>query len=116
MLLDYTDMDEEDAVSRVGYWAFCEKHKEYKDVLSESNVNDYKEFAEPAEIPLDVFVQYISGTKGLETKEDEWGDVEVTKREQVLEVIDSLPLTWQQKDALYLAAGYSENNIWDVPW
>ena len=114
MLMEYADMDDEDAASRVNYWTFCEEHPGYE--LSESNVNDYIEFAEPAEIPLDVFAQYVDGTKDLVSKKDEWGDVEVTKREQVLEVIDSLPLTWQQKDALYYAAGYSESKIWDVPW
>ena len=114
MLVEYAGKDEEEAASKVNYWAFCEAHPQYE--LTESNVTDYQEFAEPAEIPLDAFVQYVNGTKGLASKYDEWGDVEVTKREQVLEVIDSLPLTWQQKDALYLAAGYSEDKIWDVPW
>lgn len=115
MLMEYAGKDEEEAASRVSYWSFCEEHPEY-DRLSESNVNDYREFAEPANIPLDVFDQYVQGTKGLAEIKDKWGDVEVTKREQVLEVIDSLPLTRQQKDALYLAAGYSESKIWDVPW
>ena len=114
MLVDYADMDEEEAASRVRYWDFCEEHPGYD--LSESNVNDYLEFAEPANISLDVFTQYVEGTKGLETIKDEWGDVELSVRDQVLEVIDSLPLTWQQKDALYLAAGYAESKIWDVPW
>ena len=114
MLMEYAGKDEEEAASKVSYWDFCNAHPEYD--LSESQVGKYQEFAEPAEIPLDVFVQYINGTKGLADIKDEWGDVEVTKREQVLEVIDSLPLTWQQKDALYLAAGYSESKIWDVPW
>ena len=116
MLVEYAGKDSAEAVSKVSYWEFCEAHKQYKDVLTESNVNDYREFAEPAKISLDVFVQYINGTKGLTTKYDEWGDVEISKRDQVLEVIDSLPLTWEQKDALYLAAGYSESKIWDVPW
>jgi hypothetical protein len=114
MLQEYAGKDEEEAASKVSYWDFNSAHPEYE--LSESNVTDYQKFAEPAGIELDVFVKYINGTKNLATKYDEWGDVEVTKREQVLEVIDSLPLTWQQKDALYLAAGYSESNIWDVPW
>lgn len=114
MLMEYAGKDEEEAVSKVNYWVFCEKYPQYK--LTESDVADYEEFAEPAEISLDVFVRYINGTKGLTTKYDQWGDVELTVREQTLEVIDSLPLTWQQKDALYLAAGYSESKIWDVPW
>ena len=116
MLVDYAGKDKDDASSKVSYWAFCEKNPKYKDVLTESNVDDYHEFAEPYGISLDVFAQYIEGTKGLATIYDSWGDVEKTRKEQVLEVIDSLPITWQQKDALYLAAGYSENNIWDVPW
>ena len=116
MLVEYAGKDEEEAVSKVSYWAFCEEHSEYKDVLTEANVAKYHEFAEPAKISVEVYAQFITGTKGLETKYDKWGDVEVTKREQVLEVIDSLVLTWKQKDALYLAAGYAESQIWDVPW
>ena len=117
MLMEYAGKDKDDAASKVSYWSFLDAHPEYEQYkLSESNVNDYLEFAEPAEITMDVFVQYRDGTKGLADVKDEWGDVEVTKREQVLEVIDSLDLTWQQKDALYLAAGYSESKIWDVPW
>lgn len=116
MLQEYAGKDAEEAASKVGYWAFCEAYPQYKDVLTEANVAKYHEFAEPAKISLEVYAQFINGTKGLKDIKDEWGDVEVTKREQVLEVIDSLSLTWQQKDALYLAARYAENKIWDVPW
>ena len=116
MLIEYAGKEEEEATSKVGYWAFCEEYPDYADDFNESNVAKYKEFAEPANISVDVYAQYINGTKGLTEIKNEWGDVEVTKREQVLEVIDSLPLTWEQKDALYLAAGYSESKIWDVPW
>ena len=114
MLLEYTYKDGEEAASKVSYWAFCEKYPGYD--FSESNVNGYLEFAEPAGISVDVYAQFIKGTKGLGDIKDEWGDVEVTKREQVLEVIHALPLTWEQKDALYLAYGYAESEIWNVPW
>ena len=116
MLIEYADMDEEDATSRVSYWAFCEENPKYAKDISEARYNKYKEYAEPADISLDVFVQYINGTKDLTEIKDEWGDVVESERDQVLEVIDSLPLTWQQKDALYLAHGYAESKIWDVPW
>ena len=116
MLMEYAGKDEEEAASRVDYWAFAKANPKYRDDLSEARVKKFREYAEPANISLDVFMQFVNGTAGLETKYDDWGDVELSKRDQVLEVIDSLPLTWQQKDALYLAAGYSENNIWDVPW
>ena len=116
MLIEYADMDEEKATARTSYWAFIKAHPKYREVLSQDNVEKYHEFAEPEDISLDVFVQYVTGTKGMETIRDKWGDEVKSKREQVLEVIDSLPLTWQQKDALYLAAGYAESKILDVPW
>ena len=115
ILLEHTDMDEEEAATKISYWGFIKEHPAY-DNFNQSNVEDYYEFAEPAEIPLDVFAQYVEGTKGIKTIKDKWGDEVKSKREQVLEVIDSLPLTWQQKDALYLAHGYEESTIWDVPW
>lgn len=114
LLMDYVDMDEEEAADRVTYWDFCKANPNCD--LSESRVLKYLEYAEPAEISLEVYEQFVTDTKDLADIEDEWGDVEVSKRDQVLEVIDSLPLTWQQKDALYLAAGYAESKIWDVPW
>lgn len=115
MLMEYADMDEEEAASRVNYWTFCEENPQY-DYFSESNVNKYQEFAEPANISLEVYAQFVEGTKGLKNIKDEWGDVEKSVRDQKLEVIDSLPLTWEQKDALYLAAELAESKIWDVPW
>jgi len=116
MLQEYAGKNEEESASKVNYWAFCEKNPKYKDVFTEAHLQDYNEFAKPAGISVDMYAKYINGTKGLATKYDKWGDVEVTKREQVLEFIDSLPISWKQKDALYLAAGYSESKIWDVPW
>ena len=116
MLMEYADMDEEDATSRADYWAFAKANPKYRNDLSEARVEKFREFAEPANISLDVFVQFVKGTAGLETIKDEWGDVEKSVRDQTLEVIDSLPLTWQQKDALYLAAELAESKIWDVPW
>ena len=115
LLVEYAGKDEDEAAETVRYWAFCRDNPAYKD-FSKATVGDYYEFAEPAGISVDVYAQFINGTKGLADIKDEWGDVVKSKREQVLEVIDSLPITWQQKDALYLAAGYAESKIWDVPW
>ena len=106
--------DEEDVAPLVSYWSFIKAHPQYD--LTQDKVEKYKEFAEPAEIPLDIFVQYVEGTKGLKTIKDEWGDEIESVRDQVLAVIDSLDLTWQQKDALYLAHELAESRIWDVPW
>lgn len=38
------------------------------------------------------------------------------KKEQILDYIDSTGMSREEKDLLYLAAGYSENTIDDAPW
>ena len=116
LLVEYTAMGEDEAATMVSYWAFCRDNPKYAEDINQSQYVKYTEFAEPAGIPVDVFVQYLNGTKGLADIKDKWGDVELSKRDQVLAVIDSLPLTRKQKDALYLAADYAESKIWDVPW
>lgn len=39
-----------------------------------------------------------------------------TKREEILPIIDSLPLTVEQKDVLYFAEGYAESTLDEAPW
>ena len=115
MYVRYGGYAKEDATEKVGYWGFYKENPKY-DYFSESNIDKYREFGEPANISLEVFAQYVEGTKGLKNIYDKWGDVEKDVRDQTLEVIHALPLTRKQKDALYLAAGYAESKIWDVPW
>lgn len=114
LLTEYADMDEDEAAEKLSYWAFCREHPDTD--LNESQVKKFHEFAEPVGISLDVFEQYVKNTTGLSTIYDEWGDEVKSKRDQVVDAIHALPLTWQQKDALYLAAGYAESTLWDVPW
>ena len=114
ILMDYADMDEEDAAEKLTYWDFCNEHPDCN--LTEARVGDYLEFAEPANISIEMFEQFVAQTKDLADIEDAEGYVEVSKRDQVLAVIDGFDLTDQQKDALYLAAGYAESKMWDVPW
>ena len=116
MLMEYAGKDEEEAASKVSYWSFIEAHQEYKNVFTESHVEKYREFAEPAGISVDVYAEFINGKKGIKPIKDEWGDVEVPEWDQIVEVIHALPLTWQQKDALYMAADLAESRIWEVPW
>ena len=105
--------DEEEIPDLVSYWSFCKAHPEVD--LNQSQVEKYKEWAEPAQISLKVFEQYAKRTAGIETIKDEWGDEVMSVMDQIIEVIDSLNLTWQQKDALFLSR-YSEKNLKYVPW
>ena len=38
------------------------------------------------------------------------------KKAAVMDLIDSLDISREQKDWLYLDAGYSENTMGDTPW
>jgi hypothetical protein len=114
LLVDYADMEEEDAADKITYWDFKTANPDSN--LAESKVMKYLELAEPAGVSLDVYEQFVEETKDLKDIKNEWGDVDVSKQEQVIEVIDSLPLSWQQKDALFLAYGYSKDSLWKVTW
>lgn len=104
MYVRYGGYSKEEATSKVNYWTFCKLYPKYEDLFNESRVEKYNKYAKPAGISVDMYAKYINGTKGLST------------RNQVVNFIHSLSLTKKQKDALYLAAGYSESKIWDVPW
>ena len=77
----------------------------------------YFEFAEPAGIDLDVFIDFKYRTKGIEGDKDRNGKtISGTKKAKIMDIIDSLPLTKDQKDALYYASGYEKSNLRDAPW
>ena len=104
ILMEYAGKDEEAATSKVNYWTLCKLYPKYKDLFNEARVAKYNKYAKPAGISVDMYAKYISGTKDLST------------RNQVVNFIHSLSLTKKQKDALYLAAGYAESGLDDVPW
>ena len=99
-------------------FTYFERYNMVKLALLEAGVKreDFEIVPYPIERP-EILYNYVPlSATSFFTIYDKWGDEVKSKREQVLEVIDSLPLTWQQKDALYLAAGYAESKILDVPW
>jgi len=77
----------------------------------------YFEFGEPAGIDLDVFIDFKQQTAGIEGDKDKNGNtIGGNKKAKIMAVIDSLPLTKAQKDALYYASGYKESTIREAPW
>ena len=70
------------------------------------------ELAEISEagISIDTWLQFEAQTSGLS------GDANGTKKEKVLQIINNLNITPEQKDALYYAADYSEKGIDETPW
>lgn len=114
MLTRYGGMTEAKADSRVRYWAFKLENPEYED-LYEGAVNKYYEgyykdgelygkSAQSYGITLDVYAEYVRETSGLSKKED------------IMYIINTLPLSKEQKDALYYLNGWAESTIREAPW
>ena len=105
VLIDRMGKTDAEADRRIQYWDFLRNNRD--SVLTEYQVADFYEFAEPAGISAEVYERYIVGTK--------WIEGEGTKARKMA-VIDSLPLTNAQKDALYFAEGWAKSTLHEAPW
>ena len=105
VLIDRMGKTDAEADRRIQYWDFLRNNRD--SVLTEYQVADFYEFADPAGISAEVYERYIVGTKGIEG--------EGTKARKMA-VIDSLPLTDAQKDALYFAEGWAKSTLHEAPW
>ncbi len=79
---------------------------ELGDEISWSNARylDYAETIHPAGISADTYDSYIRAVSKLSSiDEDGDGKTDITKQEQVIEYIDSMPISDEQKDTLFQA-------------
>ena len=86
--------------------------------MSGWQIDDYKEYGAPAGIPKETFKTFTetaSKIKGVDANGDGKTDPG-SKKAKVIAYIDGLPLTPDQKDALYYQQGYAESKIGDTPW
>jgi hypothetical protein len=116
MLVEYGGKTEKEADSKVQYWEFKLKHPDSD--LTESAVKTYYEEIEPSGISVEVYEDFTikrAKCKGTDSNGDGKAD-SGTKRAEVLRVINSLPITRAQKDALYLAEGYAKSTLYQAPW
>ena len=116
MLVQYGGRTEEGATSKIQYWDFKKKYPDYD--LSEEAVTKYYSDVEPSGIGVGVYYDYYkqrSKCKGVDSNGDGKTDSGSVKRE-VLNVINSLPITNKQKDVLYYLNGWSASTIYEAPW
>lgn len=104
-LTTYCGVKREDAVGDVQYWDFKRNYPEA--FADEAWIDEYYEEVESSGISLKVFVDYRNKVKGIT------GD---GKKEKRMAVIHSLPITSEQKDALYLAEGWAATKLYEAPW
>jgi hypothetical protein len=116
MLVEYGDKSYEDAQSKVQYWEFSQRYPDYD--LSESAVTSYYNEVEPSGISIEVYYDYSkqrSKCKGTDNNGDGKTDSGSVKAE-VMQVINSLPITSAQKDTLYFLNGWSRSTLYQAPW
>ena len=127
---DVSDTDMREQLEEIGYsgeeaqevmdkWEATSNAKEWFGSGTEWYVaRAYTDYAEPAGIDRDMFLDFYreaSRTSG----EDLDGDGKTdsgSKKKNVLALIDRMPLSAEQKDALYYQQGYAESTISDAPW
>ena len=104
-LVSYCGVDEASAVADVQYWAF---KQDYPDVYADDSWFDkyYEEVADSG-LGIDQYMAYRNQVKDI-TGEG--------KKERRMAVIDSLPITDAQKDALYYAEGWAASKLYEAPW
>ena len=116
MLVNYAGKTSDDAASKIQYWDFKTRYPDYD--LSEDAVKKYYSDVEPYGIGVAVYYDYSkqrAKCKGVDANGDGKTDSGSVKSE-VMAVINSLPITNAQKDALYYLNGWSASTIWEAPW
>ena len=104
-LRTYCGRTEDEAVADVQYWAF---KQDYPDVYADDAWFDkyYEEVADSG-IGINVYMEYRNQVKDI-TGEG--------KKERRMAIINSMPITSAQKDALYFAEGWAESKLHEAPW
>ena len=116
LLVNYGDKTADEAASKVQYWNFKMEYPDYD--LTEEAVKKYYSDVKPSGISVEIYYDYSkqrSKAKGQDLNGDGKTDSGSVKKE-VMQIINSLPISSYQKDALYYLNGWSQSTIWEAPW
>ena len=102
MLRQYGGVESADAYADVQYWQFKKEHPDI--YVADGWFDSYYMDAEGSGISIDVYMQYRNAKKGVEGKAN------------IMRVIDSMPLSSAQKDALYFGEGWASSTLHEAPW
>ncbi len=105
VLTNHCGWDSADAENKVRYWDFKRSHPDL--YVDDAWMEEYDIEIRESGIALETFVEYRNKVKGI-TGEG--------KKDRRMAVIDSLPITDEQKDAIYFAEGWAESTLWQAPW
>ena len=105
MLDRYFDMESDEIDANISYWDFKNDNPDI-DVNIGWFEKYYSDIADSG-ISIDEYVDYRNKVKDITG-----GD----KKSKRMKIINSLPISKSQKDALYLAEGWSESKLYEAPW
>lgn len=115
-MLSYAGWTSEEAASKVQYWIFEKNYPDYD--LNESEVSKYYSDVKPAGISLSVYYNYTkkaAKATGVDSNGDGKAD-RGTKKNEIMWIIHSLPISSYQKDVLYRVNGWAESTLYQAPW
>ena len=105
IMVTYGGMTRAEAEDKLLY---IDVKKQFPDTyVDDAWVTEYYKEVQSSGITIEVFVDYRNKVKGITGKD---------KKEMRMEVIDSLPISSAQKDALYLAEGWAKSTLKKAPW
>ena len=112
------DIEGESREAAEAYIDFLDLELAHGDIdITANDAEGYFKYAEPAGITVDVYLNYKAQAKQCKGIQDADGKtISGSKKTQLLDVINSLPITSAQKDALYFANGWAESKLYEAPW
>ncbi len=116
LLVSHGNLSAEDAEEDVRYWQFkIENPDTYAD---DSWIDKYYSEIADSGIEIEVYVGYRNEAKncsGTDKNGDGRADSGSVKAQKLL-LIDALPISKAQKDAIYYSEGWAKSTIWEAPW
>lgn len=101
-VMDIEDKSWADALAYIDFLNLAKGHEDVE--ISADDAAGYFEYAQPAGISVNVWLDYKSGISGY------------TKKTDKMDVIDRLPISDDKKDAIYFAEGWAESKLHEAPW
>ena len=123
IMIDFGDMTETEADNYIRAYDWQKRNPQYDLTVSEvlaytKPIESLGYSVEDYGISPDVYVEYkdkASKCKGEDANGDGRADTNTVKN-QKMEVINALPLTSEQKDALYYLNGWAKSKLPNAPW
>lgn len=117
MLMQYGGKTEEEAARSIQAFNFLRSYPEYDaEDITEAQIAKYYESVDGSGVSVREYVNYASFIRSTSADVDADGNaINGSKMRKVMEYIDSLNLTAQQKDVLFLTQ-YAKSNLRNTPW